>query len=76
MAVCNTQLIKYKLLIFFLFRQPLKSWSRVDLGEFFSKQGFIGPVDLWLVYKYRRGLYLYLYGCIDPVDLHCDSGIS
>ena len=29
-----------------------------------------------LVCKYRHGLYLYLYSCIDPVDLHYDSGIG
>ena len=48
----------------------------VDLGKFFSEQGCIGLADLRLVYKYHHGLYLCLYDCIDPVDLHCDSGIS
>ena len=42
----GTQLIKYKLLTFFLLRSPLRSQSRVDLGEFFSKYGCIDPVDL------------------------------
>ena len=52
------------------------SRSRVDLGEFFSEQGSIDPTDLWLVCKYCHGLYFYSYGYIDPVDLHCDSGMS
>ena len=31
---------------FFRLRPPLRSKSRVDLGEFFSKYGCIDPVDL------------------------------
>ena len=54
----------------------LRSRSSVDLGEFLNKQGCIDPVDLWLVCKYRHGLYFYSYGYIDLVDLHYDSGIS
>jgi hypothetical protein len=43
----------YKSFTFFWLRPPLRSRSRVELDEFFSK-----------------------YGCINLVDLHCDSSIS
>ena len=42
----NNQSIKYKSITFFRLRPPLRSRSRVDLGEFFSKYGCIDPVDL------------------------------
>ena len=55
---------------FFGFTLTLRSRSRVDPDEVFSKQGYIGLADLRLVCKYHHGLYFGLYGCIDPVDLH------
>ena len=62
-------------LLFWLW-PTLRSRSRVDLDEFFSELGCISPADLWLVYKYRHGLYFCSYDCIDPFYLHYDSDIS
>ena len=42
---------------FFGFTLTLRSRSSVDLGEFFNKQGCIGPVDLRFICEYRHGLY-------------------
>ena len=36
--------------LLFLLRPPLRSRSRVDLGEFFSEYGCIDPVDLHCLY--------------------------
>ena len=70
----DIQSIKYNL-PFFQLRPTLRSRSRVDLDEFFSKQGCIGLADLWLVCKYRHALYFCLYGCIDLVDLWSTSTV-
>ena len=35
-----------QVIYFFWLRPPLRSRSRVDLGEFFSEYGCIDPVDL------------------------------
>ena len=40
------QSIQIQVNYFFRLRPPLRSRSRVDLGEFFSKYGCIDPVDL------------------------------
>ena len=75
-AIVNQPINQIQVNYFFWLWPPLRSRSRVDLGEFFSEQGCISPANLRLVYKYHHGLYFYSYRCIDPVDLHCDSGIS
>ena len=40
------QSIQYTSYLLFLLRPPLRSRSRVDLDEFFSKYGCIDPVNL------------------------------
>ena len=72
----DNQSIKYKSIYFFWLQPPLRSRSRVDLGEFFSEQGCISSTDVRLVCKYHHGLYFCSYGCIDLIDLHCNSSIS
>ena len=60
---------QYKLL-FFGSVPTLRSRSRVDLGEFFNKQGCIGLADLRLVCKYRHGLYFCSKAASVKFDLH------
>ena len=44
--VKRNQSIQIQVNYFFRLQPPLRSRSRVDLGEFFSEYGYIDPVDL------------------------------
>lgn len=50
--------------------------SSVDFDHFFFEQGCIGPSDLRLICKYRHDLYLIMYSCIGPTNLHYKFDIS
>ena len=50
----------------------LRSRSSVDLGEFFNKQGYIGPADLWLSISTVMAYALVYKAASIKFDLHCE----